>query len=69
MSAAPNRPWLYAKSENFEMLSSTNLKESKKLLADFEEFHALLKHLFGSPQLAKKRTTIVVFEFDEDLDF
>ncbi len=65
-SAAPRKPWLYAKSDNFEMLSSTSLKESKKLLADFEEFHALLKHFFGSPRLAEKRTTIVVFEFDED---
>lgn len=66
LSAAPRRPWYYSKSENFEMVTSASLKESRELLADFEEFHALLQIAFGQPRMAKKRTTIAVFEYQED---
>lgn len=68
LPAVPQRAWQYAQSENFEMFTSSGLKESQALLADFEEFHGLLQIAFGHPPLAKKRTTIVVFEYREDFE-
>lgn len=50
------------------MVTSASLQESQELLADFEEFHALLQIAFGQPRIAKKRTTLVVFEYQEDFE-
>ncbi|MCP5530285.1 MAG: hypothetical protein H7A44_07570 [Opitutaceae bacterium] len=67
-AAAPRRSWNYAQSENFEMMTSASVGDSRELLADFEEFHALLQAAFGQPRIAKKRTTLVVFEYQEDFE-
>jgi tetratricopeptide (TPR) repeat protein len=66
--AVAKETWLYARSDNFEMFSSTSEKESRRLLVKLEQFRAFFLASLPLRRAREPRTYVVVFNSDRTFD-